>query len=129
MLQKALALRYKARGYPVFSASISWDANKNKKVLRMPDNWQRCDLRNCLVCFFDPMEPAILINTTTCDVVAFDADVHDGGMSALAALEREHGSIDAPRVRTGSGGLHIYFSYTKSLGAGLDHIALAPFHE
>lgn len=120
MSQKALALRYKARGYPVFSASISWDAGKNKKVLRMPDRWQRCDLRNCLDSFFDPMEPAILINTTLCDVVALDADVHDGGMSTLAELEREHGSIEAPRVRTGSGGLHIYFSYGKSLGAGLD---------
>ncbi|GAQ90071.1 hypothetical protein KFL_005960020 [Klebsormidium nitens] len=73
--QKALALRYKACGYPVFSASISWDAAKNKKVLRMPDRWQRCDLRNCLASFFDPMEPAILINTTTCDLVALDADV------------------------------------------------------
>ncbi|GAQ91327.1 hypothetical protein KFL_007660010, partial [Klebsormidium nitens] len=48
-----------------------------------------------------------------------DFDHSDGGMDQLAEWEREHGPFVTPRVRTGSGGVHVYFSHWKSVDAGL----------
>jgi Bifunctional DNA primase/polymerase, N-terminal len=41
-------------------------------------------------------------------LLVLDFDVKAGGMQALAAWESEYGRIQGWRVRTGSGGLHIY---------------------
>jgi hypothetical protein len=48
-----------------------------------------------------------------------DFDLGDGGMEQLAEWETVHGAFTGPRVRTGSGGVHVYFSHEKSLQAGL----------
>ncbi len=62
-------------------------------------------------------------------VWVLDVDPKDGGYESLAALEAEHGALpDTYRVRTGSGGLHVYYSWpgfpvgnsVKRLGPGLD---------
>jgi hypothetical protein len=43
-------------------------------------------------------------------LLVLDFDVKAGGLSALAAWEAEYGRIPGWRVRTGSGGLHIYMA-------------------
>jgi hypothetical protein len=61
-----------------------------------------------------------MINTTRCDLIGVDVNVKDGGMAACAALEQAHGGpVQAPKVRTGSGGGHVYFSFRKTVAAGL----------
>jgi hypothetical protein len=65
-------------------------------------------------------------------VIVIDVDPKTGGYSRLAELERELGPLpsDTTRVRTGSGGLHVYLAYPAdisistnqkvTLGAGID---------
>ena len=62
---------------------------------------------------------SLAINTTTCDLLGLDIDVQDFGLESWEALQRAHGNEDAPTVRTGSGGLHLYYSHSKSIAAGL----------
>ena len=44
-----------------------------------------------------------------------DVDPRHGGLETLADLEREHGELVTLRVRTGSGGLHLYFRHPVGL--------------
>jgi hypothetical protein len=66
-----------------------------------------------------------------------DVDPRNGGLDTLAALELEHGPLPRTRTqRTGSGGLHFWWSYDGpvlgKLGQGLDiksnsgYLVLAP---
>ncbi|MFP5377867.1 MAG: bifunctional DNA primase/polymerase [Acidimicrobiia bacterium] len=61
-------------------------------------------------------------------LVVVDVDPAHGGADSLAALEADHGALPATAtVRTGSGGLHVYFRHdgplrnsAGALGPGLD---------
>jgi hypothetical protein len=65
-------------------------------------------------------DDALMINTTRCNLLGVDINVKDDGMAAWAALEQAHGGpVLAPKVRTGSGGGHVSFSFRKSVAAGL----------
>ncbi|GAQ91549.1 hypothetical protein KFL_008050010, partial [Klebsormidium nitens] len=113
-----------AKGYVVFTASTQWDAKakrgKGGKKMIPPRDWPASTLADCLTDrFFQPYNNTLLINTAASGVVVLDFDVGDGGMEQLALWETEHGAFDAPRVRTGSGGVHIYFSHRRSLASGL----------
>jgi hypothetical protein len=45
-----------------------------------------------------------------------DVDVRHGGLDSLRQLEEKYGPFpDGPRVRTGGGGFHFYFSYTEGI--------------
>lgn len=45
-------------------------------------------------------------------IFVLDADAKNGGPESLAALECQHGALPwSARVRTGSGGLHVYLEY------------------
>ncbi|MBA2669389.1 MAG: bifunctional DNA primase/polymerase [Gemmatimonadetes bacterium] len=45
-----------------------------------------------------------------------DVDAQNGGMRELARLEEEHGTLSTTAaVRTGGGGLHLFFTYTKGM--------------
>ena len=45
-------------------------------------------------------------------LVVFDIDTTHGGLESLEKLKRENGPLpDCPRVRTGSGGQHLYFRH------------------
>lgn len=52
-------------------------------------------------------------------VVIIDVDVKHGGLDNWQRLLRSHGSerLRAPTVRTGSGGLHVYFKYKSKYDA------------
>jgi hypothetical protein len=107
-------------GYPVFSGKFTWSPQKGKKRFKFPKDWPTCTLANCLEAFMRDGDDALMINTTRCDLLDVDVDVKDGGMAAWAALEQAHGGpVQAPKVRTGSGGGHVYFSFRKSVAAGL----------
>ena len=63
-------------------------------------------------------------------LLVLDVDPRDGGPESLAALERENGPLpETARVRTGGGGVHVFFRYPAEkevrnsagwLGLGLD---------
>ncbi|GAQ89358.1 hypothetical protein KFL_005140025 [Klebsormidium nitens] len=113
-----------AKGYVVFPADTEWDSKakggKGRKEMKPPTKWQASTLANCLTNhFFQPHHNTLLINTAASGILVLDFDLGDGGMEQLAIWEIEHGAFDAPRVRTGSGGVHIYFSHQRSLESGL----------
>lgn len=63
----------------------------------------------------------------TSRVVVLDVDPRNGGDDELSALERRHGPLPpTPEVRTGGGGVHLYFAYpehpvaTTIIAPGLD---------
>jgi len=47
------------------------------------------------------------------NLVVVDVDKRSGGLETLQQLEAEYGKIETRRVRTGGGGLHLYFVYPK----------------
>ena len=61
-------------------------------------------------------------------LVVLDVDPEHGGAETLAALERQHGPLPGPHVRTGGGGRHYFFAHPGGevrnsagrLGPGLD---------
>ncbi|GAQ92909.1 hypothetical protein KFL_011960020 [Klebsormidium nitens] len=108
--------RLRELGYPAFSVDITWDREKGKKSFKFPTSWQTSTLANGIV---RQNHNCLAINTNTCDLLGVDIDTHDGGMAAWEALQNAHGPVTAPSVRTGSGGVHLYFSHNKSLAAGL----------
>jgi hypothetical protein len=117
---QGIATRYRDMGYPVFSGKITWSPQTGKKRFKFPKDWPTCTLANCLEAFVRNGDDALMINTTRCDLLCVDIDVKDGGMAAWAALEQAHGGpVHAPKVRTGWGGDHVYFSFSKSVAAGL----------
>jgi hypothetical protein len=108
--------RLRELGYPAFSVDITWDREKGKKSFKFPTSWQTSTLANGVV---RQNHNCLAINTNTCDLLGLDIDVHDEGMVAWEALQRAHGPVEAPSVRTGSGGMHLYYSHSKSVRAGL----------
>lgn len=42
-------------------------------------------------------------------LLVLDVDPRNGGLESLEALKKEHGPVETMTVRTGSGGLHLYF--------------------
>jgi hypothetical protein len=83
--------------------------------MRPPSKWPETSLSQ----YFDPHQNTLLINTAASGILVVDFDLGDGGMEQLAEWETVHGAFTGPRVRTGSGGVHVYFSHEKSLEAGL----------
>jgi hypothetical protein len=68
-----------------------------------------------------------VVTGVTSGVVVLDVDPRNGGDDELSALERRHGPLPpTPEVRTGGGGVHLYFTYpehpvaTTIVGPGLD---------
>ena len=68
-----------------------------------------------------------VVTGDTSGLVVLDVDPRNGGDDELTALERRHGPLPpTPEVRTGGGGVHLYFEYpdrpvaTTIIGPGLD---------
>ncbi|GAQ92763.1 hypothetical protein KFL_011260030 [Klebsormidium nitens] len=129
--------RFRELGYPVFSVDITWDPEKGKKdpkkagadqekggadqekggkSVKFPPSWQTTTLASGTV---RQSHNSLAINTSNCDVLGLDIDRHDSGLATWEALQRAHGLAEAPSVQTGSGGLHLYYSRSKSIEAGL----------
>jgi hypothetical protein len=120
VVQEIAARDLVAKGYVVFTANTKWNSKKGKTCMVPPRDWPASTLANCLINrYFHPSDNTLLINTAASGIVVLDFDVGDRGMEQLAFWETEHGTFDAPRVRTGSGGVHIYFSHQRSLESGL----------
>jgi hypothetical protein len=90
------------------------DATTDEKIIK---EWWTC-------------QPTANIAIATGAVVVVDIDPRHGGNAALAKLEAKHGNFPPTwRVRTGGGGLHLYFSAPPDstiknsagqLGTGID---------
>lgn len=120
-MQETAARAIVERGYVVFSANTSVNNETGKKVMNPPKKWQDSTLVNCLSSkFFNPRDNTLLINTAPSGVLVVDFDLQDGGMEQLAEWESKHGAFTGPRVGTGSGGAHLYFSHERSMESGLE---------
>ena len=125
------ALRLAALGYTTVSLNVEWDNTKSKKSLKFAMNgWQKAQLPTL------EQHPSIMPNHNglaivtglSSDVLAIDADPlkpgEDGvvdGVQHMTDMIISHGLPDGvPLAVTGSGGRHYYFSYSKSVSAGLD---------
>lgn len=87
----------------VFKAPCNWPS---------PQSWKAANISNCLSEFAKRGRNSIAIVTENSDIYALDIDVKDEGYEALDQMLEEHGGFrdDTPRVITGNGGLHIFFS-------------------
>jgi putative DNA primase/helicase len=144
------ALAYAARGWPVFPChSVVSDAYgtrctcsksirvvcekdapaKHPRVLRgLNDASTEADQIRAWWTSWPTSNPAILTGPKSA-LLVLDVDPRNGGLETLAALEVKHGALPASlRVRTGGGGLHIFFAHpgfkvtskSNALGPGLD---------
>lgn len=118
-----------SKQYTVFTLNLTYDMKEGKKKTRFQfKGWQDATLENCVEKFVDYRHNSVAILTR--DVLVIDGDVLkpqeirdgeiDDGISLLNALITEHGLPErTPRGRTPSGGMHLFFSLTKSLEQGL----------
>lgn len=68
-----------------------------------------------------------IVTGTVSGLVVLDVDPRNGGDDTLGALEHRHGALPpTPEVRTGGGGVHLYFAHpgdpvsTTIVGSGVD---------
>lgn len=59
------------------------------------------------------------------DCIVVDIDTKDRGLETWTEIEKKMGKIDTYRVRTGSGGLHLYFEYAAGLKNGAKLVRVA----
>lgn len=124
----ATALRYAARGLPVFplwpvlplkerficgcSKTIRCESPGKHPVSAVaPHGLKDATTDENIIRHFWASKPDANIAIATGSVVVLDIDPRHGGDRSLADLERAHGQLPPTwRVRTGGGGMHIYFT-------------------
>lgn len=68
--------------------------------------------------------PNANIGVSTNGMLVLDVDPKRGGLASLAVLEAENGPLPATfRVRTPSGGLHLYFTSRNPVACSVDRVA------
>lgn len=68
--------------------------------------------------------PDANVGVSTNDLLVLDVDPKRGGLASLAALEAENGPLPATfRVRTPSGGLHLYFAAKSPVACSVNRVA------
>jgi hypothetical protein len=105
------------------TVDLSEESNhgKPRKCLKGAKGWNACNLQNCLQQFAKNGRNSLAMVTGASDVYALDVDAGDGGLEAFEKMTMKHGVLpsDTPRAMTGNGGIHILFSLSASLEAGL----------
>ena len=116
-----------ANGFVPFTASLAY--RNGKKLLYPADGWARASLDNALE-FCQDAHNALLMATGPSNVLVIDADKPKPGEDAADGLQRlteliaQNGLPDGtPLQRSGSGGLHLFFSLSKSTAAGLEKVS------
>jgi hypothetical protein len=88
----------------------------------LPMRWVACRLDNCLKEYVKPRHNSLaMITGSASDVYAVDVDLKDNGAVTFQEMLEENGCLpsDTPTERSGSGGMHLFFSLKASLDAGL----------
>lgn len=116
MLERALALA--RRGFRVFP--LRENANKPPLIDDFPTlaTTDEAQIRQWWT-----QRPRANIGISTNGLCVIDADPKRGGLSNLAVLEAENGPIGGMRVRTPSGGLHIYTVPNRPVANSVDKLA------
>ena len=109
--------------------TVGYDPKKDTKTLSMPKGWPEAHPDTCVATMFENTHNGLIIVTgQASDLFVVDIDVGKVGevgiLDGLATwrlmLERYGGlPDDIPTQQSGSGGLHFFFSMSKSLHAGM----------
>lgn len=121
--------KYVEKGYAVTTLRLSYDEQTRRKICKFGKKWEHATKDNCMQEFVNANDNAIaLLTGDQSDLLVIDADLPKDkekdtvadGLTLLQQLMQDHGLYDkVPRQRTGSGGLHLFFSITKSVAEGL----------
>lgn len=91
---------------------VSIPCNSNKEPTRKA--WTEINKDNCLDKMYDHENIGILTGLVS-GITVVDVDVKDHGLETWNKLIQKHGEVLTPTVRSGSGGLHLYFKYDGRL--------------
>jgi P4 family phage/plasmid primase-like protien len=121
------ACHYHELGYTVASCKLRLAQDTGKKDIKFAKSWGAATHANCLVDHIDDAHNGLVIITgKPSDLLVVDCDTKDparSGVTKWLSLVASHGGVStAPVVRSASGGLHIYFSLSKSIAQGLKSI-------
>lgn len=120
------ACQYHELGYTVASCKLRL-ADTGKKDIKFAKSWGAATRANCLVDYIDDHHNGLIIVTgKASDLLVVDCDTKDpakSGVTKWQQLVQKHGGVtSSPVVRSASGGLHIYFSLSKSVASGLKSV-------
>lgn len=125
------ALKYRKLGYISIGLSVRWDSGHQQKRLELPQHWPSATLDTSPQYFNKHNNGIALLTGDKNDLYVIDCDVLKekdrelgilDGTDAFKALVDRYGLPDnCPCAQSASGGMHFFFSLSKSLEQGLVH--------
>lgn len=125
------ASKFLKLGYTSVGVFVSWDCDNAKKKIAFKQLWQHATKDDSWSRFFKETDNGIAILTGEVnDLYVIDCDIPKqkdielgilDGVETFKSLVEKHGGLpeDVPIQRSASGGLHYFFSLSKSLQNGL----------
>src|SRR5579871_6555797 len=118
-------------GYTSVGVAISWDRENAKKKIAFKQLWQQATKDTCSQFFKDTDNGIAILTGEVNDLYVIDCDVPkqkdlelgiQNGVEVFKSLIKENGDLpdNVPIQRSASGGMHYFFSLSKSLQNGLE---------
>ena len=105
-------------GLVVVSVYLKWDSISCKtKVVPAVRGWQCFNVERARPSLTENANAVAIVTGAKSGVIVVDVDLP--GLEQWHEVTQKYGLPTVPRVRTGSGGLHYYFSWHLSVQAGL----------
>jgi len=117
------------KGFVPFGIAIGWDSSKKQKYFYPPQGWRSACVETWSQYFLKTHNGIAIQTGERSDLYVIDCDklkekdFEQGtldGIEIFQLLENTYGALDCPVARTASGGLHYFFSLSKSLEKGLN---------
>lgn len=106
----------------IASTSVNVGIVNGHKTFQFARSWKTSCPQTWEAYFRQEQNGLAVLTGRPSDLYVIDVDVNDDGMDAWAYLEGtrfEPVPPDTPRTRTGSGGMHLFFSLSQSVASGL----------
>jgi hypothetical protein len=116
------ARRFYRLGIPACTLDMFVNTEGKKKPRNFTTGWEKCDLDNCLHKHVKRGRNTLAIRTgSESDCYVVDIELSGSGDIAFSEMVEEFDGLpeDTTCERTGSGGLHLFFSLAASKQAGL----------
>jgi P4 family phage/plasmid primase-like protien len=124
------ASKFLKLGYTSVGVVVSWDCDGAKKKIAFKQLWQHATKDTCSRFFKETDNGIAILTGEVNDLYVIDCDVPkqkdidlgiQDGVETFKSLIEKHGGLpgDVPIQRSASGGVHYFFSLSKSLHNGL----------
>jgi len=126
---ESAAIEFARQGFVSVGVTLSWDSEKNQKTLNLPKGWPSATAETYPQYFSKHNNGIALLTGEKSDLYVVDCDVLKekdiaqnmlDGVEIFSLLIDTFGAVNCPIARSSSGGMHYFFSLSKSLDSGLN---------